>query len=97
MTNDEMLGLKGLDGISIKGNLGMLLQTLWKEGEGFSVKRPFGDSDWRYTHFYVPLALAGLIDARIDERGYPRDIDTEKGDKIVLELIDHLFWQKADL
>lgn len=39
---------------TIKGYLKALLLTLWKEDEGFSGKRPFGNSGWQND---VALAL----------------------------------------
>lgn len=39
---------------TIKGYLKALLLTLWKEEEGFSGKRPFGNSGWQNE---VALAL----------------------------------------
>lgn len=33
---------------TVKGYLKALLFTLWDEGEGFSGKRPFGNSAWEY-------------------------------------------------
>lgn len=47
-----------------------LLSTLWQEDEGFSSKRPFGDSDWQYD-VYLALHRAGLIDGLVlDSDGY---------------------------
>lgn len=48
-----------------------LLSTLWFEGEGFSGKRPLGNSDWQWN-VYISLSQAGLINSRsaIDEDGY---------------------------
>jgi hypothetical protein len=34
------------DNITIRDYLRILLETLWEEGEGFSGKRPFGNSGW---------------------------------------------------
>ena len=50
-TIDKALGLKTqINGegkrITIREYLRELLLTLWREGEGFSGKRPFGDSGW---------------------------------------------------
>lgn len=38
-----------------------LLVTLWREEEGFSGKRPFGNSGWK-SEVYRTLAKAGFID-----------------------------------
>lgn len=42
-----------------------LLMTLWEEGEGFSGKRPFGNSGWEYDLF-IGLCQAGLIKHEVD-------------------------------
>lgn len=49
--------------------LGKLLLDLWREGEGFDGKRPFGNSSWEYE-LYVALARADVIPAALDEDGY---------------------------
>jgi hypothetical protein len=38
-----------------------LLTTLWEEKEGFSGKRPFGNSGWEYE-VHIALAKAGFVD-----------------------------------
>lgn len=43
---------------TVKGYLKALLFTLWDEGEGFSGKRPFGNSGWE----------CDLTDALIDNK-----------------------------
>lgn len=56
---------------------GHLLATLWSEGEGFSAKRPFGNSGWQYD-VYIALARAGLIDGlMLDENGYVDEFSPE--------------------
>lgn len=52
-----------------------LLETLWREDEGFSGKRPFGNSGWKYE-LYKPLAKYGLIEAVID--GYDDIIECDE-------------------
>jgi hypothetical protein len=88
MTRDEILDLRTNDGETIRNYFISLLETLWKEGEGFSGKRPFGDSGWQYDLYY-PLAKAGLIKAEFDQ-DYLEDFDQEKADKLILELIQSL-------
>jgi hypothetical protein len=44
-----------------------LLAAVWREDEGFSGKRPFGNSGWKYD-LYGPLIKAGFIDGRIDDK-----------------------------
>lgn len=44
---------------TIRDYLKGLLTNLWTEGEGFSGKRPFGNSGWRHD-LYRPLIAAGF-------------------------------------
>jgi len=48
------------DNITVRDYLFHLLKTLWAEGEGFSGKRPFGNSGWDYE-IITPLWRAGFI------------------------------------
>jgi hypothetical protein len=61
MTNKEILDFEySLDGetMTIRLYLYSLLSTLWNEGEGFSSKRPFGNSYWE-SPMYKGLADSG--------------------------------------
>ncbi len=75
--------------LTIKEYLKELLRTLWQEGEGFSGKRPFGNSGWQYD-LYAPLIKHNLISGKFDEDGYIEEIDEEAGDRLVLSLIHAL-------
>ncbi len=75
--------------LTIEEYLKELLRTVWKEGEGFSGKRPFGNSGWQYD-IYAPLITHQLIAGKLDEDGYIEDIDEKAGDKLVLSLINAL-------
>jgi hypothetical protein len=66
-----------------------LLHALWNEGEGFSGKRPFGNSGWEYE-IYTALVKAGLVDGTLDEDGYVEQIDDAAADRAVFEAINHL-------
>ena len=72
LTDEEILNLPmgpndaGDDDLTIKGYLKELLLTLWREGEGFNGKRPFGNSGW-YLDFHAPLIQAGIIEGEYDE------------------------------
>ena len=67
-----------------------LLLTLWKEGEGFSGKRPFGNSGWDYE-IYAALIKAGVVPGNLDEDGYVENIDYDKADIAVMEAIESIF------
>lgn len=54
---------------TVRGYLKALLTTLWQEEEGFSGKRPFGNSSWQYD-IYLVMAKAGLIEGvTLDDDG----------------------------
>lgn len=64
----------------------LLLTELWKEGEGFSGKRPFGDGSWQHE-LYVPLVAAKLIEGELDEDGYIEQLDERAADKVIADAI----------
>ncbi len=78
---------------SLKDYLHTLLWTLWDEGEGFSGKRPFGNSGWEYD-IYAQFVKAGLINGEIDEDGFLRDVDSRAGAELVFKVIDRIFGVK---
>jgi hypothetical protein len=67
-----------------------LLETLWTEGEGFSGKRPFGNSGWEYD-VYAALIHAGAIEGELNEDGYVEKCNDEEAASFVFKLIDHIF------
>lgn len=78
------------DNITIKDYLKELLWVLWKEDEGFSGKRPFGNSGWCYE-LYKPLVVAGLVDGEIcQEYGDLLDLDKLAADVLIFEAIKSL-------
>ncbi len=65
-----------------------LAATVWGEGEGFSGKRPFGNSDWQWE-IYRTLAGAGFFNAAKDDNG-DFELDSEqirRADAIILGAI----------
>lgn len=72
------------------GNIGdylrALLTLVWTKREGFSGKRPLGDSGWEYD-LYKPLVVAGIVSGTVDEDGDVYDIDRDAADQIILEAI----------
>lgn len=74
---------------NVREYLTELLRRVWVEGEGFSGKRPFGNSSWEFE-VYTALVKAGLIEGKFDEDGYVEEMDTSEGDKLVLAAIDRL-------
>lgn len=63
-----------------------LAHTVWVEGEGFSGKRPFGNSGW-YLDLHIPLVKADLIRGQVNEYGSLEESDDNAAD----EIIDSLF------
>lgn len=78
--------------ITIRQYLGALLMTLWDEQDGFSGKRPFGNSCWDID-LICALCGAGAIEAQLNEDGIfdplPKDAFSE-GDLIVRGLIEEM-------
>ena len=80
--NEEEFG----PGYTIRDYFKDLLLTLWEKGEGFSGKRPFGNSGWK-NDLYTPLINAGLVDGYFDEYGFIEDFDSEQANELVNDLI----------
>ena len=75
--------------ITIREYLKLLLKTLWEEVDGFSGKRPFGNSAWQYD-VYKPMVKAGIIPGKFDSFGYAAGVDTDRADEIIQALIASL-------
>jgi hypothetical protein len=68
---------------TVRGYLVELLWKLWQEEEGFSAKRPFGNSGWQFD-VYEALARAQVIPARFDRDGEELlDFDRHEADEII--------------
>lgn len=66
---------------TIREYLVKLLATLWDEGEGFSGKRPLGNSCWE-SDLYIPLIKAGIVEGVLDEEnGWLDEISDEAESK----------------
>ena len=75
------------DARTVRDYLHALLATLWQEEEGFSGKRPFGNSGWQYD-IYEPLIKGGFIDGTLDSQGCVVNLDRVAADAFVSELIN---------
>jgi hypothetical protein len=53
---------------TVRGYLIALLAGVWRDGECFDGKRPFGNSSWEYD-LYGPLVQAGMVDGAFNEDG----------------------------
>jgi hypothetical protein len=90
-TAQEVLSLPLPDGndaqaATVRDYLIALLHELWREEQGFSGKRPFGNSSWQYN-LYVPMAKAGWVAMTRDEDGYVDDFPSES-----VRLADNLIY-----
>lgn len=74
---------------TIREYLKALLTKLWKEGEGFSGKRPFGNSGWEFP-LYTALVKAGEVGGSLDEDGYLYSCDYKDANKLVNATIEEL-------
>lgn len=77
------------DGTTVLEYLRLLLRELWNDPEGFSGKRPFGDSGWQYE-IYAVLIKAGCVTGKLDEDGYVQELDEKEADALVKEIIHRL-------
>ena len=69
----------------------ILLLTLWEEGEGFSGKRPFGNSGWKYEVYYC-LVYNNLVEGEIDlEYGDLISFDKDLADEYIYKYLRGLF------
>jgi hypothetical protein len=66
--------------------LKLLLLTLWDEEEGFSGKRPFGNSGWQYE-IYKALISAKVVNGKLDEDGHIDEVDYYTADNVVRQII----------
>lgn len=71
-----------VDAATIRDFLLELLATLWQEGEGFSGKRPFGNSGWQHAVYHA-LVEAGHVEGRIDADGYLEEVDERAADHLI--------------
>lgn len=75
--------------VTVRGYLVKLLQTLWREEEGFNGKRPFGNSGWQ-SDVHRALVNAGLVAGTYDADGCLSQIDERAANALVLAAIGEL-------
>jgi hypothetical protein len=71
----------------------LLLTELWAEGEGFSGKRPFGNSGWEHDVYKALVKSGGIKGVLVeDEDGYSVEFycNFDKANKLIYKLIKHL-------
>lgn len=74
--------------ISLRNYLKTLLKTLWDEADGFSGKRPFGNSGWQWS-LAKAMVEAGIPVGTLDADGYLEDVDPGF-DVLILDCIESL-------
>lgn len=77
--------------LTIREYLYKLLATLWVEQEGFSGKRPFGNSGWE-DDIYKVLIKNKILKGKLDSDEYVDEIDTKIASVYVLNLIRAAFF-----
>jgi hypothetical protein len=66
---DTPMGPNDSGATTIRGYLKALLTAVWRKEEGFSGKRPFGNSGWVYD-VYQAMVKAGHVPGKLDQDGY---------------------------
>jgi hypothetical protein len=66
-----------------------LMIDLWEQGEGFSGKRPFGNSGWEYEVYWA-LGMAGLVEMSLDEDGFIQKLDTGTAHSVIRDALQEL-------
>lgn len=90
------MGPNDADATTIRGYLAALAGAVWGEKECFSGKRPFGNSGWDHD-LYAALVSAELISGVFDEDGYLEEVDSDKGDKLIVAAIKALAEQGGEV
>lgn len=63
-----------------------LLAVLWEDGEGFSGKRPFGNSGWELD-LYGGLVAGGFIKGKLDKYNCLDEYDQKAGYAFIKRMI----------
>lgn len=77
------------DAATVRDYMKALLRSLLQKTEGFSGKRPFGNSGWD-RDMHKPLVKAGLVPGTIDADGYLETHDSDAADKLLMAAINDL-------
>ncbi len=93
MENSEVLALEmapnDANAKTIKDYLKALLGALMSEQEGFSGKRPFGNSGW-IGDLEAALVKGGAVVGTLDDDGWVETVDEKAALKIILSAIEAL-------
>lgn len=72
--------------VTVREYFELLLESLWREADDFSGKRPFGSSGWQWD-IYRELIEAGFIEGTLDEDGYIDKFDESAAEQFVIRQI----------
>jgi hypothetical protein len=75
--------------ITIRGFMQKLLLTLFEEMDGFSGKRPFGNSGWD-GDLIVCLINNGWLEGKVDKEGYLDNYNYDQYSILISNLIKSL-------
>lgn len=81
------------ENITVRFFLYQLIRTLWREEEGFSGKRPFGNSCWQIQVHYA-LIQNGFINGQPDAYGNGFEYNSKEANKFIFDLISYIFITK---
>lgn len=76
--------------VTVRQYLHTLLKDLWIHKEGFSGKRPFGNSGWEYE-IYAALINAGFVEGELDQEGFVVEINEPVADLLIVNFIQEVF------
>jgi hypothetical protein len=74
---------------TVRDYLKKLLLQVWIEDEGFSGKRPFGNSGWKYE-IYAAMVKGGVVAGKFDTDGYLDDVEDAAADELIQDAIRRL-------
>lgn len=79
----------GSQPITVRQYLLLLLEKLWREAEGFSSKRPFGNGDWQLCIYRIMIQHA-LVEGTINDYDEVEGVDGDKADAIIINAMQEL-------
>lgn len=86
---DVEMGENDAGAKTVRDYLIALLRTLLDEEEGFSGKRPFGNSGWM-GDLQLAFVKSGHVKGKLDEYGYLDDFDGEQFNKVISQCLTEL-------
>jgi hypothetical protein len=75
---------------TIRDYLKRLLFEVWSKNEGFSGKRPFGNSGWEYELYHALIEGGASFAGSINEDGDVEVDDSDELDTLIFDAIEAL-------